>query len=110
LLSSCYKVDDGNRLATRCSNKTVRNKLLRACCHQLVNNWEQAVRTHLVDKLRDFYECNLASKATKETNYRLQQTSTANCFQFPEKDKITSFSLKLIFFIFQDFQYDLKTF
>jgi hypothetical protein len=40
LLSPCYKVDDGNRLATSCSNKTntgsVRNKLLRACCHQLV--------------------------------------------------------------------------
>ena len=61
--------------------QAVRNKLLRACCHQLVNeqtcwnnllrvcwphkhcykmvttcstlanNWEQAVRTHLVDKL-----------------------------------------------------------
>ena len=68
--------------------QAVRNKLLRACCHQLVtcrryqtcwnnllrvcwphqpcykmittcsrlaNNWEQAVRTHLVDKLWDFY-------------------------------------------------------
>jgi hypothetical protein len=33
--------------------QAVRNKLLRACCHQLVNNWEQAVRTHLVDKLWD---------------------------------------------------------
>jgi hypothetical protein len=59
--------------------QSVRNKLLRACCHQLVNNlfrvcrphqlccemiticsklvnnWEQAVRTQLVDKLWDFY-------------------------------------------------------
>jgi hypothetical protein len=43
--------------------QAVRNKLLRACWHQLVNNWEQAVRTHLVGKLWDFYECNLASKA-----------------------------------------------
>jgi hypothetical protein len=40
LLSPCCTVDDGNKLATSCSNKTivqaVRNKLLRACCHQLV--------------------------------------------------------------------------
>jgi hypothetical protein len=68
--------------------QAVRNKLLRACCHQLVtcrryqtcwnnllricrprqpcykmittcsrlvNNWEQAVRTHLLDNLWDFY-------------------------------------------------------
>jgi hypothetical protein len=33
---SCYEVDDGNRLATSCSTKAVCNKLLRACCHQLV--------------------------------------------------------------------------
>ncbi len=37
------KVDDGDRLATqvvptRLINKAVRNKLLRACCHRLVNN------------------------------------------------------------------------
>ena len=37
-------IDDGNRLATSCSNKVtvtqaVRNKLLRACCHKLVNNY-----------------------------------------------------------------------
>jgi hypothetical protein len=42
LLSPCYKVDDGNRLATSCSNKINTgcsyNKLLRACCHQLVDN------------------------------------------------------------------------
>jgi hypothetical protein len=71
--------------------QAVRNKLLRACCHQLVNNcrryqtcwnnllrvcrphqpcykmittcsrlvnnWEQAVRTHLLDNLWDFYAC-----------------------------------------------------
>ncbi len=41
--TSCYhKVYDGNRLAASCSNKTntesVRNKLLRVACHQLVNN------------------------------------------------------------------------
>ena len=70
--------------------QAVHNKLLRACCHQLVtcrryqtcwnnllrvcwphqpcykmittcsrlvNNWQQAMRTHLVDKTRDFYVC-----------------------------------------------------
>ena len=40
LLSSCYKVEDNNRLATSCSNTTTRliqavlNKLPQACCHQ----------------------------------------------------------------------------
>jgi hypothetical protein len=51
-LSPCYKVDDGNRLATSCSNKTniqaVRNKLLRACSHQLVNNLLRADDIRLV--------------------------------------------------------------
>jgi hypothetical protein len=28
-------------------------------CSRLVNNWEQAVRTHLVDKLSDFYACTV---------------------------------------------------
>ena len=55
MLSPCYKVDDGNRLAIQVVPtgliQAVRNKLLRACWHQLVNNSEQAVRTHLVDKL-----------------------------------------------------------
>jgi hypothetical protein len=99
------RLDD--RRTTSCSNKTGRNKLLQACCHQLVtcrrcqtswnnllrvcwphqpcykmillqddtnlfqtcllqgdttcsrfvNNWEQAVRTYLVDKLWHFYAC-----------------------------------------------------
>jgi hypothetical protein len=42
LLSPCYKVDDGNRLATSCCKKTkyrlFHNTSLRVCCHQLVNN------------------------------------------------------------------------
>jgi hypothetical protein len=53
LLSSCYKVDDSNRLATSCSNKTntgFRNKLLRACWHQLVNNLLSADDIRLVGK------------------------------------------------------------
>ena len=33
-------------------------KMITACS-TLVNNWEQAVRTHLVDKLRDFCACTL---------------------------------------------------
>jgi hypothetical protein len=45
LLSPCYKVDDGNTRLMTCY-KT---------CYRLVNNWEQAVRTRLVDKLWDFY-------------------------------------------------------
>jgi hypothetical protein len=81
LLSSCYKVDNGNRFAnTSCSKRliqAVRNKLLRACCHQPVNNLLRAyirpVGTtccesvgltnlvtkwwHLVDKLWVFYTC-----------------------------------------------------
>jgi hypothetical protein len=81
---SCMKVDkrelscsksDGNRLATSCSNKTntgcssqVATSLLSSTCYvqtisdlmittcsRLVNNWEQAVRTHLLEKLWDFY-------------------------------------------------------
>jgi hypothetical protein len=48
-------------------HQTCWNNLLRVCwphqrsykmittCSRLVNNWEQAVRTHLVDKLGDFY-------------------------------------------------------
>jgi hypothetical protein len=31
-------------------------KMITAC-YRLVKNWEQAVRTHLVDKLWDFYAC-----------------------------------------------------
>jgi hypothetical protein len=45
-----YKVDDGNRLATSCSDKeTTCNKLLRACCHQLVNTFLCADDTRLVE-------------------------------------------------------------
>ena len=40
--SCCDKSDEGNRSATSCTNKSNTdwsyNKLLRACCHQLVNN------------------------------------------------------------------------
>jgi hypothetical protein len=44
-LSLCYKVDDGNRLTTSCSNKTNHwpCDMMITTCSKLVNNWEQAV-------------------------------------------------------------------
>jgi hypothetical protein len=75
--TSCYHlVDDGNRLATiklfqqvvtscyKLVITTVASLLASSTwlqmirtCSRLVNNWEQAVRTHLVEKLREFYAC-----------------------------------------------------
>jgi hypothetical protein len=46
-----YKIDGGNRLVTSCSNKTIRNKLLRTCCHQLVNKTISALPEQLVARL-----------------------------------------------------------
>jgi hypothetical protein len=51
VITLLYKVNDGNRLATSCSNKNkaVPNKLLRACCHyQLVSNLLHADGIRLV--------------------------------------------------------------
>ena len=61
LLSPCYKVNNGNRLATSCFNKTnigFGNKLLRACCHQLVASL-LASSTLLQDDNNLFQTCYL---------------------------------------------------
>ena len=50
-LLQSYKIDGGNRLVTSCSNKTIRNKLLRTCCHQLVNKTISALPEQLVARL-----------------------------------------------------------
>jgi hypothetical protein len=62
ILSSCYKIVTHN-LLTNCwnnlYNKSVELNNLVASCQQAVDNlstsWEQAVRTHLVDKLLERY-------------------------------------------------------
>ena len=50
VITLLYKVNDGNRLATSCSNKNkaVPNKLLRDCCHQIINNLLRADGIRLV--------------------------------------------------------------
>ena len=52
IVPSCYKVDDGNRLITSCSNNTttytIHNTSLRACC-DLVNNLFTLL--HLLEQL-----------------------------------------------------------
>ena len=51
LLSPCYKVDDGTDLLQVVPTRliqAVRNKLLRACCHQLVNDLLRADDIRLV--------------------------------------------------------------
>ena len=71
LLSSCYKVDDGNRLATSCSNKTTEafhNNLLRACCHQLVDDIRLGTTCSksvvLIDLIDRFRKHDATSKTT----------------------------------------------
>ncbi len=56
-LSPCYKVDNGDRLATSCSNKAVRNKLLPARCRSLCNNLLRADDRKLVGTTHCDYAC-----------------------------------------------------
>jgi hypothetical protein len=63
-----------HQLVTCRRYQTCWNNLLRVCwprqpyykmittCSRLVNNWEQAVRTHPVDRLWDFYACKTHNK------------------------------------------------
>jgi hypothetical protein len=48
LLSPCYKVDDGNRLATSCSNKTNRLFVTISCYEHVVINVLRADDIRLV--------------------------------------------------------------
>jgi hypothetical protein len=51
-------------------------------CSRLVNNWEQAVRTSLVDKLRDFYACSPAFTNEIVVEQSIQHFGRRN-FQLP---------------------------
>ena len=76
-VTSCYELvvinllrsDDISLVGTTCCQSFVWPhqpcyKMITTCS-KLVNNWEQAVRTHLVDKLRDFHPCTTHVKTHK---------------------------------------------
>jgi hypothetical protein len=76
-VTSCYELvvinllrsDDIRLVGTTCCQSFVWPhqpcyKMITTCS-KLVNDWEQAVRTHLVDKLRDFHPCTTHVKTHK---------------------------------------------
>jgi hypothetical protein len=84
-VTSCYELVVIN-LLTSCYVQTISacwNNLLRICwprqpcykmittCPRLVNSWEQAVWTRLVDKLWDFYACQLYLYCTHIKTHKL---------------------------------------
>jgi hypothetical protein len=58
-LTTCWQIvelqDDNKLLEQNNCNKSIELNNLLASCQQAVHNWEQAVRTHPVDKLLEQY-------------------------------------------------------